>query len=304
MTTTHTTEKAFEIYVEQMLCNGGWSSGTLSVWDKDRPLFPTQICAFIQDTQPKLWEEMKALHQSGLEPQMLATLCKELDAKGSLHVLRHGFKFHGKLFRLAYFQPAHGGNYETLELCRKNRLTVTRQVPCHPGDNRTLDMLLALNGLPIASIKLKNPGTGQSWRNAINQFKEDRDPRALLFDFKKRALVHFAANPDEVCMTMRLAGDTTHFLPLNRVSHPVKIICGAGNPQHSAGSGKNTALCSANDRSFVLLRRFPQGDRCPPTERRTYVGEPLRRLAPDTAAKTLMWQKRFGCGRSPEVLSK
>jgi type I restriction enzyme R subunit len=231
-----TNEKAFETYVEEiLLTRGGWKSGSNAEWDKERALFPAQVFAFIQDTQPKLWAEMKALHGAGLEALLLNTLVKELDAKGSLHVLRHGFKFHGKTFRLAYFKPAHGANYEVLELFAKNRLTVTRQVPCHPNDNRTLDMGLAVNGLPVSTIELKNPGTGQNWRHAVRQYKEDRDPRAPLFEFKKRALVHFAADPDEVWMTTRLAGEKTFFLPFNRGSHPGQIICGAGNPQHESG---------------------------------------------------------------------
>ena len=231
-----TNECAFETYVEEiLLTQGGWKSGSNAEWDKERALFPAQVFAFIQETQPKLWAEMKGLHADGLEALLLASLIKELDAKGSLHVLRHGFKFYGKTFRLAYFKPAHGANYEVLELFAKNRLTVTRQVPCHPGDNRTLDMVLAVNGLPVATIELKNPWTGQNWRNAVRQYKEDRDPRSPLFDFKKRALVHFAADPDEVHMTTRLAGEKTHFLPFNRGSHPGQIICGAGNPVHPSG---------------------------------------------------------------------
>ena len=178
---------------------------------------------------------MQTLHGAGLEALLLTTLVKELDTKGSLHVLRHGFKFYGKTFRLAYFKPAHGANYDMLEQFNRNRLTVTRQVPCHPGDNRTLDMVLAVNGLPVATIELKNPGTGQNWRHAMRQYKEDRDPRAPLFEFKKRALVHFAADPDEVYMTTRLAGEKTSFLPFNRGSHPGQIICGEGNPQHESG---------------------------------------------------------------------
>ena len=233
---SQTDEKAFETYVEEiLLTRGGWKCGSNAEWDKERALFPAQVFAFIADTQPKLWAEMQALHAAGLEALLLTTLVKELDAKGSLHVLRHGFKFYGKTFRLAYFKPAHGANYELLAQVGKNRLTVTRQVPCHPGDNRTLDMVLAVNGLPVATIELKNPGTGQSWRNAVRQYKDDRDPRAPIFDFKKRALVHFAADPDEIHMTTRLAGDKTFFLPLNRGSHPGQIVCGAGNPQHESG---------------------------------------------------------------------
>ncbi|MFA7346080.1 MAG: hypothetical protein WC003_17415, partial [Terrimicrobiaceae bacterium] len=92
-----TTERAFETYVEEiLLTQGGWKSGSNAEWDKERALFPAQVFAFIADTQPKLWAEMKGLHADGLEALLLAGLVKELDAKGSLHVLRHGFKFYGK----------------------------------------------------------------------------------------------------------------------------------------------------------------------------------------------------------------
>ncbi|MCC5843425.1 MAG: type I restriction endonuclease subunit R [Verrucomicrobia bacterium] len=233
---SQTTETAFESYVEEiLLTQGGWVSGTNAEWDKDRALFPARVFAFLRDSQPKLWGEMVKLHGAGLEEMLITTLCKELDAKGSLHVLRHGFKFYGKTFRLAMFKPAHGANYEVLEQYGKNRLTVTRQVPCHPGDNRTLDMLLSVNGLPVATIELKNPGTGQNWRHAVKQYREDRNPNAPLFAFKTRALVHFAADPDEIHMTTRLAGDKTFFLPFNRGSHPGQIQCGEGNPQHPSG---------------------------------------------------------------------
>lgn len=229
-------EKAFETYVEEILLNkGGWKSGTNTEWDKERALFPAQIFIFLQKTQPKLWKEMKGLHGAGLEEILLGSLVKELELKGSLDVLRHGYKFYGKTFHLAYFKPAHGVNVEVMDLFAQNQLTVIRQVPCHPSDNRTVDMVLAINGLPIATLELKNPNTGQNWRYAVRQYKEDRDPRAPLFDFKKRALVHFAVDPDEVHMTTNLAAEKTHFLPFNRGSHPGQIICGAGNPPNNSG---------------------------------------------------------------------
>ena len=231
-----TTERAFEFHVEDLLLKqGGWLSGTNAEWDKARALFPARVFAFIEATQPKLWAEMAGLHGSNLQPMLLDALVKELDIKGSLHVLRHGFKFYGKLFRLAWFKPAHGLSPDVLALYGENRFTVTRQVPCHPGDHSTVDMVLSLNGLPVATIELKNPGTHQNWRHAIKQYQTDRDPRAPLFDFKKRALVHFAADPDEVWMTTRLAKEKTFFLPFNRGSHPGQIQCGAGNPQHASG---------------------------------------------------------------------
>ncbi len=230
-----TTEKAFETYLEQMLIESGWLPGTNAEWDKTRALFPARVFAFIEATQPKLWAEMAAQHGGDLQAMLIDALGKELNIKGSLHVLRHGFKFYGKLFRLAYFKPAHTLSPDVLELYGQNQLTVTRQVPCHLGDHSTVDMVLAVNGLPVATIELKNPGTHQTWRHAIKQYQTDRDPRAPLFDFKKRALVHFAADPDEVWMTTRLAKEKTFFLPFNRGSHPGQIQCGAGNPQHASG---------------------------------------------------------------------
>jgi type I restriction enzyme R subunit len=232
---TQTNETAFETYVEQMLLAKGWQQGSVSEWDQGRALFPGPIAAFIAATQPQLWEVMRGQHGAQLERLLIDALVKELAIKGSLYVLRHGFKFYGKTFRLATFKPAHGLNDEVLTQYLANRLTVTRQVACHPGDHSTVDLVFAVNGLPVATCELKNPWTGQSWRHAVRQYQEDRNPRAPLFAFKERALVHFAADPDEVHMTTRLAGGKTFFLPFNRGSHPGAVQCGAGNPQHACG---------------------------------------------------------------------
>jgi type I restriction enzyme, R subunit len=230
-----TDETAFETYVVQMLLAKGWQQGTAADWDKDRALFPRLITEFIATTQPDLWAAMRGQHGAQLERLLVDALVKELAIKGSLHVLRHGFKFYGKTFRLATFKPAHGLNDEVLAQYQANRLTVTRQVACHPGDHSTVDLVFAINGLPVATCELKNPWTGQSWRHAVRQYQEDRNPRAPLFEFKQRALVHFAANPDEVHMTTRLDGAKTFFLPFNRGSHPGEVQCGAGNPQYACG---------------------------------------------------------------------
>jgi len=236
MNTGQTTEHAFETHVEEILFGeSGWSLLDKKEWDRERALFSSEVFAFLAETQPTPWEAMRAQHGAGLEALLLETLAKELDTKGSLHVLRYGFKFHGKTFRMAQFKPAQGASYDLLKLFAKNRLTVTRQVPCHPNDGCTADMVLAVNGIPVATIELKNPGTQQTWRHAVKQYRENRDPRAPLFDFKKRALVHFAADPDEVHMTTRLAREKTHFLPFNRGSHPGQVVCGAGNPGDGAG---------------------------------------------------------------------
>jgi type I restriction enzyme, R subunit len=253
-----TTELAFESYVETILLDrAGWRRGDRDEWDVERALFPARVCAFLADTQPKPWEQMRALHGPALEGIVVDALVKELDLKGTLHVLRHGFKFYGKTFRLAHFKPAHGLNPDVLALHARNRLTVTRQVRCHPGKGDTVDIVLDLNGLPVATCELKNPGTGQGWRHAVGQY-ERRDPRAPLFGFKTRALVHFAADPDHVHMTTRLRGEGTVFLPFNRGSHPGSVTCGAGNPQHPSGyrTGYFWAEVLARDSFLDVLGHF------------------------------------------------
>ena len=232
---SQTNEFAFETTVESMLLDGGWRQGDREEWDVDRALFPARALAFIQDTQPELWAEMAALHGANLDSAITETLAKELDLKGSLHVLRHGFKFFGKTFQLAYFKPASGLNPDALARFERNDLTVTRQARCHVGKGDEVDLLFALNGVPVATCELKNPMTGQTWRSAVRQYQQDRDPNAPLFRFQKRALVHFAADPEEVHMTTRLAGEATRFLPFNRGSDPGAVRCGAGNPQHPSG---------------------------------------------------------------------
>ena len=233
--TKQTTERAFESAVESMLLRGGWSQADLAQWDIERALFPAHAVAFIRETQPDEWARMAALHGDNLEPLLGDQITRELDHKGSLHVLRHGFKFYGRRFRLAFFAPAHGLNPDALARFERNELTVTRQVPCHPGCGDTLDLVFALNGVPVATCELKNPMTGQTWCDAVRQYRKDRDPNAPVFRFKRRALVHFAADPNEVHMTTRLAGDGTRFLPFNRGSDPGGVRCGAGNPPNPDG---------------------------------------------------------------------
>src|SRR5437016_10561352 len=102
---SQTNELAFEAYVEQVLLErSGWERGSLAEWDVERALFPAQVHAFLEATQPRLWGELRKLHGDGLEALLISTLVKELDLKGALHILRHGFKFYGKTFHLAYFQ--------------------------------------------------------------------------------------------------------------------------------------------------------------------------------------------------------
>jgi type I restriction enzyme R subunit len=183
----------------------------------------------VQETQPEAWTELRKHHQANLEASLLDTLVKALDARGTLDVLRHGFKFFGKKLDCAYFKPAHGMNPEILAKYAKNRLVVIRQVRFIEGGDQSVDVVLFVNGFPIATAELKNQLTNQTVQDAVLQYRQ-RDAHHPLFRFKTRALVHFAVDPDLVYMATKLAGDGTFFLPFNRGAGS-----GAGNPEHPSG---------------------------------------------------------------------
>lgn len=227
------TEEAFESAIEDYLVvSGGYVRGDREVFDRVRGIDPVIFIAFVQETQPKEWEYLKGLQKDRAEEILLDDLCRALDSEheGCLKVLRHGFKSFGESFRASYFAPASGLNPETQRLYAANRLTITRQLRYSGRHANTLDVTLSLNGIPVATAELKNPMTGQTWRDAIRQYRDDRDPLDLIFHFKKRTLVHFAVDPDEVYMTTRLSGRGTQFLPFNKGRS-----AGAGNPDNPNG---------------------------------------------------------------------
>ena len=226
------TEHAFETAIEHSLTTaGGYRKGDRHAFDLERGIFAQDVLAFIKKSQPKEWEYLAGIQKDRAATTLLDALCQALDSdhEGCLAVLRHGFKCFGKLFRVAFYAPASGMNPDTQALYRANDLAVVRQLRYSPKHGNTLDVTLVLNGLPVATLELKNPMTGQTWRNAVHQYKTDRDPTDLIFQFKKRALVHFAVDTDEVHMTTRLDGKSTKFLPFNLGRG------GAGNPDNPDG---------------------------------------------------------------------
>ena len=228
------TERDFETAIEAGLVkSGGYAKRQPSAYDEALALFPDDVTGFLKDSQAAKWETIEALLGAKVKTTVLDSLSKELELKGTLHVLRHGFKCYGKTFRIAYFQPNTSMNPEAAESYAKNRLTITRQVTFSSvmkkadGKNRRciIDVTLAVNGIPVVTAELKNPLTGQRATDAIRQYERERDERDLLFSFKKRALVNFAVDPDEVWMTTQLKGKESSFLPFNRGNNH-----GAGNP--------------------------------------------------------------------------
>jgi type I restriction enzyme R subunit len=225
-----TKERHFEDAIEHdLVTSGGWTKGSPADFDRHTALVPKHFFAFVQATQRDTWEDLRKHHGTNLEAAVIETLTKALDSRGSLDVLRHGFKFFGKKIDCAYFKPAHGMNPDILAKYAENLLVVTRQVKFIPDHDDSVDLALFVNGIPVATAELKNPLTNQTVEHAIRQYR-DRDPRCALFRFKTRALVHFAVDPDLVYMATKLAGQDTVFLPLNRGHHG-----GSGNPDHPSG---------------------------------------------------------------------
>ncbi len=223
-------EQTFEEAIEAHLLAHGYLKSAKADYDLAVALDRAQVLAFVQDTQPKEWARLVAVHGATVEDKVIARLAKELDARGTLDVLRRGITDYGVKVAMAYFRPATRLAPETLELYTKNRVSVTRQLRYSPKHHNELDLALFVNGLPVATAELKTPLTGQTVKHAIAQYRTDRDPRDTLLQPKKRALVHFAVDPDEVYMTTRLAGEKTTFLPFNKGRGT-----GAGNPDNLAG---------------------------------------------------------------------
>jgi type I restriction enzyme R subunit len=157
--------------------------------------------------------------------------------------------------RVAFFKAAHELNPELEERYAANRVGVTRQLHFSPRAETSLDVTISLNGVPVITAELKNPLTGQTVENARWQYRHDRDPREVIFEFKRRTLVHFAIDTETVFMTTRLAGTATHFLPFNRGCNG-----GAGNPPDPAGKTYRTGYLweevLQRDSLLDLLARF------------------------------------------------
>jgi len=225
-------ERAFEAAIEDnLLTASGYTKADPDNFDRERAIDPTVFLAFMQATQPETWQALQKLHGEGTSAIVIGDLTKALDGQaGSLGAIRHGFKCFGKLIHAAYFAPAHGMNPDSRRLYEANQLTVTRQVHYSTKNENSIDEVLSLNGIPVATAELKNQLTGQNAEHAKYQYRNDRDPRERIFEFKKRALVHFAVDPDVVWMTTRLDGTKTFFLPFNKGNGT-----GAGNPDNPNG---------------------------------------------------------------------
>jgi type I restriction enzyme R subunit len=229
----------FEVEIAEHLGQHGWvyEEGVSAQYDRARALFPEDVIAWVQESQPEAWQALAKGHGLAADTRLLDQLRQNLDTRGTLDVLRNGlelFPVKSKI-ALAQFRPASGINAAIMTRYAANRLRVVRQVRYSEGNENCIDLVFFLNGLPIATVELKSDFT-QSVKDAIDQYRLDRHPQPKgqkaepLLSFPGGALVHFAVSNSEAEMTTLLAGPATRFLPFNKGNEG-----GKGNPPSPSG---------------------------------------------------------------------
>lgn len=231
-----TTEKRFEDDITTFWLSyaGGYTLNT-DIYDPVLGLFPDTLIRFVQKTQPKAWARFEVQNTVDPVKKFCMAFNNACDADGLLHVLRHGFKHRGITFRVCYFKPESGLNQTSVEQYAANEITCNRQWFYSAECNKSVDVVLAVNGIPVFAFELKNQYTGQNVDNAKQQWMYDRDPREICFQFNKRILGYFCVDHTEVWMTTKLAGKDTYFLPFNQGSAGGGNDGGRGNPANPNG---------------------------------------------------------------------
>lgn len=226
---TNYTEKNLESFIEAHLLESGYIKRESKDYDKslgvDRELFLN----FLHSTQAKTLQELEI--RGIKEQELLKRIFSQIQDKGIVKALQAGVKIRDITIKLAHPKPNSSANPQSLENYKKNIFSITRQLYYSEKNNKSLDMVIFLNGLPLITMELKNPFTGQNVYNAIEQYKKDRDPRESIF---KQSVVHFALDSDLIYMSTKLEGIQTKFLPFNRGlnngSGAIGLECGGGNP--------------------------------------------------------------------------
>ena len=215
------TEADFEDHIEAHLNRSGYRSRQPALYNRSFCLIPDETLRFIQGTQLNEYQKLERQYEEKTPVSLLNRVSKEIERRGVLDVLRKGVKDRGCRFNLTYFRPSSGMNPDHQKLYAQNRFSLVRQLKYSQRNEKSVDMALFLNGLPLVTMELKNSLTGQVVTDAEKQYRTDRDPREPLFQFR-RCLVHFAVGVEKVSMTTRLQGGETRFFPFNKgVENPV-----------------------------------------------------------------------------------
>lgn len=238
----NTKEKNYEEYIENYLTTiGGYTKGYSIEYNEERKYNPIKgyieadLISFVIETQPKKWAKIFDAHGNSAVEYFLTRVERTIHENGLLWTLRHSVQLNGQSINLVYFKPENNMNNETKELYDKNICKLVRQVYYSNANSNSIDTVLFINGFPLVTIELKNEFTGQTYEDAIRQYKYDRNPEEIIFQFNKRSLVHFAVDLQEVYMTTRLSGGKTRFLPFNQGSNGAGNVGGKGNPNNENG---------------------------------------------------------------------
>ena len=259
------TEKQFEADIEAFLISpdGGWAKGTdagyRSAQSAGMALDIVTLTDFIKSTQPIAWQRFE--RQCNSDPLRKFYKCFEdaVQTDGLISVLRHGFKHRGIEFRVCYFKPESTLNELALTNYSKNICQCIRQWHYSESNSNSVDMMLAVNGIPVIALELKNQLTGQSIDNAKTQWMYDRDRREPAFQLNHRILAFFAVDLYEAAMTTKLDGDKTFFLPFNQGSNGPGNDGGAGNPPSADGDYTTAYLWKdvlQKDSLLDILQKF------------------------------------------------
>ena len=226
---TETSEKGLESLVVADMTTAGWIAGDPKQYDREYAVDLAQLAVFLTATQAEILDHLDLGNASPARQKFLARLQGEITKRGVIDVLRHGVKHGTHHIDLFYGTPS-PGNTKASERYALNRFIVTRQLRYSRDETQlSLDLCLFLNGLPIATFELKNSLTKQTVDDAVQQYRKDRDPRELLFQFG-RCVVHFAVDDGEVRFCTHLKGKASWFLPFNQGWND-----GAGNPPNPDG---------------------------------------------------------------------
>lgn len=230
MAFTNTKESGLEaLIVKWLVEQNDYEQGTNADYNRDYAIDETRLFRFLQDTQPDALDKLGVFKTDMKKKQFLNRLQGEIAKRGVIDVLRNGVKVYPANLIMFYLTPTEN-NAKAKEMYEKNIFSVTRQLMYSNDSTRlALDMCVFINGLPVITFELKNQLTKQNVDDAVQQYKDDRDPRELLFQFK-RCMVHFAVDDARVKFCTKLDGKNSWFLPFDKGYND-----GAGNPPNPDG---------------------------------------------------------------------
>ena len=223
-------EKEYQHFImDRLVQDNGYIVRKATNYDRFFAMDRELLFRFLNDTQPNEMDALRKIYKTDLEDTIVGFINAEVTkARGSLlDVLKHGIEISNMKLELMYTKPATTFNRELLAKYEKNIFSVMEEV--WASDKERVDLVIFLNGLAIMSFELKCNAAGQSYQDAIYQYRVDRDPKTRLFWFKAGCLVNFAMDLEQVYMTTKLAGNATFFLPFN-MGNGEGVNAGAGNP--------------------------------------------------------------------------